>query len=159
MQVGLVTYGEKLNWLPPQRSSGHLMDILRALAVVHAGKRPLADLLVEAKHAIRRGASLIVITPNMEADWLAPLLHLVENGVTPTVLLLDPTSFGSANVADGVRGVLTNYGIRHTLIRRELLDRPEARPGRQGRWEWKVVGPGKVVAVQRPAKAFWRRLG
>jgi uncharacterized protein (DUF58 family) len=159
MQVGLVTHGERLTWLPPQRSSGHFMDILRALAVVHTGERPLADLLTEAKHAIRRGASLIVITPNMKADWLAPLLHLVENGVTPTVLLLDPASFGSAHSAEGVRGVLTDYGIHHTLIRRELLDRPEARPGRQGRWEWKVVGPGKVVAVQRPAKTVWRRLG
>jgi uncharacterized protein (DUF58 family) len=159
MQVGLVTHGEHLTWLLPQRSSGQLMDILRALAVVHTGERPLADLLAEAKHTIRRGASLIVITPNMEAGWIAPLLHLVENGITPTVLLLDPASFGSSASAESVRGVLANYGISHTLIPRELLDRPEAHPGQQGRWGWQVVGPGKVVLVHRPTDTGWRRLG
>jgi len=159
MQVGLVTHGEQLTWLQPQRSSGQLMDILRELAIVHPGDRPLADLLTEAKHVIRRGASLIVITPNMSADWLAPLLHLVENGITPTVLLLDPVSFGSFESANGVQGVLSAHGIHHTLISRELLDRPEAHPGQQGRWEWRVVGPGKVVPVHRPDKTDWRRLG
>lgn len=159
VQVGLVTHGERLTWLHPQRSSGQLMDILRALAVVHTGERPLADLLAEAKRSIRRGASLIIITPNMEAGWLAPLLDLVKIGVTPTVLLLDPVSFGSRESAAGVRGVLAKHGIHHTLVPRELLDRPEAHPGQQGRWEWRVVGPGKVVAVQRPEKTVWRRLG
>jgi len=75
------------------------------------------------------------------------------------VLLLDPASFGSRESAAGVRGILAEHGIHHTLIPRELLDRPEAHPGQQGRWEWRVVGPGKVVAVQRPEKTAWRRLG
>lgn len=158
VQVGLVTHGERLTWLPPQRSSGQLMDILRALAVVHTGECPLADLLSEAKHAIRRGASLIVITPDMEAGWLASLLDLARNGTIPTLLLLDPASFGSAGSADRVHGVLDDRGIHHTLIPRELLDRPESHPGQQGRWAWQVFGPGKVVAVQRPDKTSWRRL-
>lgn len=159
MQVGLVAHGENLTWLPPQRSSGQLMDILRALAVVHPGERPLADLLTEARRAIRRGASLIVITPSTDPGWIAPLLQLAENGITPTILLLDPASFGSEASIQGVEGILSDLGIHHTLIPSELLDKPEARPGRQGRWEWQVVGPGRVVVVRRPAQTAWRRLG
>jgi uncharacterized protein (DUF58 family) len=159
IKVGLVTHGEGLTWLPPQRSSGQLMDIMRALAVVHPGERPLADLLTQARHSIRRGASLIVITPNVEAGWIAPLFQLVDNGIAPTVLLLDPASYGSTVSIKGVDGVLTDRGISHALIPPELFDRPEAHPGRQGRWEWEVVGPGKVVPVHRPARTNWRRLG
>ena len=157
-QVGLVTHGENLTWLPPQRSSGQLMDIMRALALAHTGERRLADLLAEARHAIRRGASLIVITPSVETGWIAPLLQLVETGIMPTVFLLDPASFGGAASIKEVDGILANHGITHALIPPELFNRPEARPGQQGRWEWQVVKPGKVVAVHRPARATWRRL-
>jgi uncharacterized protein (DUF58 family) len=158
-RVGLVAYGEELTWLPPRHSSDQLMDILHALALVHVGQRRLADLLTEAQHTIRRGASLIIITPNTQSDWMAPLLHLVENGIAPTVLLLDPASFGGVGSTEGVGQVLTDYSIAHTLIPRELLDRPEAHPGEQGKWRWRVVGYGKAVAMDRPADTSWRRVG
>jgi uncharacterized protein (DUF58 family) len=158
-RIGLVTCGEELTWLPPRHSSDQLMDILHALALVHAGQCRLVDLLTEAQHTIRRGASLILITPNTLADWVAPLLCLVENGIAPTVLLFDSASFGGASSTEGVGQVLTDYGIAQTLISRELLDRPEAHPGQQGSWEWRVVGYGKAVAVRRPADLSWRRVG
>jgi uncharacterized protein (DUF58 family) len=158
-KVGLVTCGEELTWIPPRSSSGALMDILRALAVVHPGGLPLSDLLKEGKSSIQRGASLVIITPNMKSDWVAPMLHLVDNGITPTVMLLDPASFGSESSADSMDNLLTDYGIIHTLIQRDLLDRPEAHPGTQGNWSWRVTGFGKAVAVHRPANTGWRRLG
>jgi uncharacterized protein (DUF58 family) len=157
-KVGLVTHGERLTWLPPRHSSAQLMDIMRALAIAHTGQRPLTDLLVEAKHALRLGASLIVITSNTEADWIAPLLQLLKNGITPTVLLLDPASFGGVDSVKEVDGFLAGRGISHTIIPPELFDRPEAHPGKQGRWEWQVIRPGKIVPVHRPARSDWRPL-
>ncbi len=109
-QVGLVTCGENLSWLPPQRSAGHLMDILRTLAVVHPGDRSLGDLLVEARHSVRRGASLIIITPNTENAWVARMLHVVKVGITPTVLLLDPASFGGTGSTRNMDVLLSNHG-------------------------------------------------
>jgi uncharacterized protein (DUF58 family) len=159
VNVGLVTHGENLTWLPPQRSSSQLMDILHTLAVVHTGQRPLEDLLTQARHSIRRGASLIIITSCVDAFWIAPLLQLVDNGIAPTVLLLDPAAFGARDSIKGVGRVLADRGISHAVIPPELFDRPEAQPGKQGRWEWEVVAPGKVVAVHRPSRSTWRRLG
>jgi uncharacterized protein (DUF58 family) len=95
-KVGLVAAGQELTWLPPQRSSGQLTQVLRALALAQRGQKPLADLLAEAGRSIRLGASLIVITPNTDAAWIPPLLRLAENGVTPTLLLLDPSALGGA---------------------------------------------------------------
>jgi len=157
--VGLVACGKELVWIPPQRHAGQLMDILRSLAQVTAGEVSLADLLTSAQKSLWRGASLVLITPNVQAGWIEPLLRLAENEVTPTVLLLDPLSFGGTGGIGRVNVLLDHYGIAHSLVPRELLNRPEARPGRQGQWEWRVVGPGKTVPVRRPKDVGWRRIG
>lgn len=157
--VGMLLGGEPFGWIPPRRSPGQLMEILRALAVVHPGKRPAADLLEEARRSIRRGASVILITANQQGDWAAPLIQLMRNEALPTVMVFDPASFGGAGSPAGLLSLLDDYGIAHSLVPREMLDRPEARPGTQGRWEWRVVGRGKAVAVRRPTETGWRRLG
>ena len=157
--VGLAACGKDLAWLPPQRGAGHLMDILRTLAVVQAGDRPVESLLDQVQGSIRRGACLILITPDTSGGWSASLLQAVRNGISPTVMLFDPASFGGSGSAAGAAGLLDEYGVRYHLIPRELLDRPEARPGQQGRWEWRVTGRGKAVAVRRPSDAGWRRVG
>ncbi len=157
--VGLVTCGKELTWMPPQRTSGHLMSILRTLAVIQPGETPLSELLIGAQQSVQRGASLIIITPNIEAEWAPALLQLARKDLAPTVLLLDPDSFGKGKSATGILNFLTDYGIAHNIVHRELFDRPEARPGTQGKWEWRVVGRGKAVAIRRPADTGWRQLG
>ncbi len=157
--VGLVTCSPELTWMPPQHSSGHSMSILRALALAKPGPRPLSDLLEHAQKAVRHGASLIIITPNVQADWAAALLQLVKIGITPTVLLLDPLSFGGTESTAAADDLLNDYGITHYIIQSDLLNRPEASPGQQGKWEWRVLGRGKAVAVRKPADTGWRTLG
>ncbi len=111
------------------------------------------------RKSVRHGASLIIITPNVQADWAAAMLQLVKIGITPTVLLLDPLSFGGTESTAGALALLNDYGIAHNVIQSDLLNRPEARPGKQGKWEWRVLGRGKAVAVRKPADTGWRTLG
>jgi len=157
--VGLAACGKELIWLPPRRSSTQRIDILRALATASGGERPLEEILASQKYELRRGASLVVITPDMSAGWMKPLIKLTMLGVTATVLLLDPASFGGEGSTASVIGQLADAGIQYYLIPRELLNRPERRPGTQGQWEWRVLGLGKAVPVRRPADMRWRRLG
>jgi uncharacterized protein (DUF58 family) len=157
--VGLVTSSPELTWMSPQHSSGHSMSLLRTLALASPGERPLSDLLRDAQKSIRHTASLIIITPNVQADWAAAVLQLVKVGITPTVLLLDPVSFGGTEPTDGALALLNDYGIVHHVIQSDLLNRPEAHPGNQGKWEWRVSGQGKAVAVRKPTDTGWRTLG
>jgi uncharacterized protein (DUF58 family) len=157
--VGLVACGEKLAWMAPQGTSGQLMSMLRALALIQPGERPLAELLTAAQKSLRYGASLIIITPNVKADWVPAMLQLVKQGITPTVILLDPLSFGGTHSADGILNLLNDYGITNHLIKRDLLNQPGIRPGTQGKWEWRVTGRGKAVAIRQPTDTSWRRLG
>jgi len=129
------------------------------LAIAKPGERPLSDLLEDAQKSVRHGASLIIITPNVQADWVAALLQLVKIGITPTVLLLDPLTFGGTETTAGAVTMLNEYGIAHNVIQSDLLNRPEAHPGQQGKWEWRILGRGKAVAVRKPSDTGWRTLG
>jgi hypothetical protein len=86
-------------------------------------------------------------------------MRLVDNQVASTVFLFDPVSFGGSGSPDHASRLLNNYGIAHTVVQQELLNRPEARPGTQGQWEWRIVGRGKAVPVRQPKDITWRKLG
>jgi len=156
--VGLVTCGEELVWLPPQGGDAQRWAILRALALITPGSQPLAHLLTRVRPRVGEQASLVIITPAAEENWLEALGLLLRQGVVPTVLLLDPASFGGSGNASGVLASLTDLGATHYLIPRALLDRPEARPGQRGRWEWRVTPLGRAVPVRRPHDLDWKVL-
>ncbi len=160
--VGLVASGENLLWLPPQAGEAQRWDILRALALVSPGTRPLGELLMQMQPALGRRASLIVVTPDVKGEWVKALIRLRWQGLVPTVLLLDPRSFtGTAEPGQKepeVLALLTELGIEHNRLTRDLFDRPEARPGQQGQWDWRVSGTGKARALHAPRDTGWRPL-
>jgi uncharacterized protein (DUF58 family) len=158
--VGLVTYGQELTWLPPQGGDGQRLAILQALALVTPGKRSLGNLLHQGgiPSASGRRTSLVIITSAAAGDWIESLLPLLQRGLVPTVLLLDPNSYGGTADVSGTLATLTDLGVTRYLITRELLDQPEARPGREGQWEWRVFPTGHVVPVQRPHDTAWKRV-
>jgi uncharacterized protein (DUF58 family) len=158
--VGIVTHGEDLTWLPPTGGDDQRLAILRALALATPGTRPLADLLRQGRalpaSALR--TSLVIITPSAEGEWIEALLPLLEQGAAPTVLLLDSVSYGGSSDMGGTMALLTDLGVARYLITRDLFDRPEARPGREGQWEWRVLPTGHVVPMRRPRDLTWKRL-
>ncbi len=155
--VGLVTHGESLVWMEPENGDGHRWEILRTLALVNPGARPLGDLLAGTGAAIGKQASLIIITPTVDSTWVETLWPLIRRGMTPTVLLLDPASFGGAGNLAGMRHLLEQWGITYYVIGRELLDRPELHPEREDGM-WKVLGTGKAVMTHPVQNTEWRAL-
>jgi hypothetical protein len=136
------------------------MAILQALALASPGKRPLADLVREdiVQPNSRQHPSLILITPAANGDWVEALFPLLRLGIIPTVLLLDPRSYGGTDDVSATVAFLTDLGVAHDVITRELFDRPEARPGQRGHWEWRTYGTGRAVPVRRPRDLTWKRL-
>lgn len=157
--VGLVTQGqEDLLWLPPKEGDHQRWEILRALALVSPGSSSLADLLAREGSAFGQSASLIIITPAVDESWIEPLVPLLRRGIAPTVLLLDPASFNGAGNVHGMTALLTDLGVPFHVVTRDLLDQPEAQPGQEGYWEWKVLGTGRAVAIRQPRDAAWKVL-
>ena len=158
--VGLVAHSHELVWLPPRGGDGQRMAILQALALASPGTRPLADLVRGGivRPTSGKRPSLILITPAAKGDWVEALLPLLRSGIAPTVLLLDPRSYGGTHDVSATLAFLTDLGVVHDVITRELFDRPEARPGQLGHWEWRTYPAGRAVPVRRPHDLTWKRL-
>lgn len=156
--VGLLSNGSLPVWLRPQRGENRRWEILRALAALEPGDTGLANLLETAGPGLGQQASLIVITSSTKEGWLQPLSHLAWRGITPTVILMDPASFGSFDSILPLAGLLREMGITHHIMTSDLLQQPEARPGSGGKWEWRVTPTGKAVPVRSPGDLTWRRL-
>ncbi len=154
--VGLVAHGQALAWITPQRGELQRWRILRELAFVSGGVRSLQDLFAMAKPFFKLRSSVIIITPAGGGHWIPSLMPLLRRGVVPTVLLFDPVSFGGAGDLRGTLGALTEMEIAHHLITRSLLDRPEARPGREGQWEWHASALGKATPILKPRDTNWK---
>ena len=159
--VGLVAYGthptrdgqapEPLPVLVlPQKGTAHQWHILQALATVRAGGEwPLERVLAEMNHNLGRGTTLAVITPSCDPAWVAGLLPPMRRGVTPTVVLLDPVSFGGQGDAGAMAGLLANLGVPSHRIVKGMPFQPVFEHKRIGRPEYKVLSAtGRVIPVE-----------
>lgn len=156
--VGLIASGRDLIWLPTRSDQNQRWDILRGLAAAKPGEMPLGRVLERLRPAIKGQTSLVIITPNVQGEWIKSLISLVWRGTSPTVLLLDPRTFGSKTQPTQTVELLTQLGITHYMISRDLLDRPEARPGQEGKWEWKVSATGRALPIKMPSDLSWKVL-
>lgn len=156
--VGLVVNGKRLEWLPPRTGTGQRWEILRTLALASPGKTPLGEVLEHARPNLGRNASLLIITPTSSADWFITLPLLARQGITPTVLLLDLHSFDHTRDNARIASELKRMHIACHLLPREMFESPEARPGTNGRWEWRISPLGRAIPVRAPDDQGWRRL-
>jgi uncharacterized protein (DUF58 family) len=119
--VGLVSYDDHLIWHPPHSGEGQRWDIMRSLASISLGSRSLSSLLSGITPSIGHHTSLVLITPSPNLQWTEELLHLRNQDVVPTVIFLDPESFGLDIDIKPVRKTLVDQGIRHYVIARDTL--------------------------------------
>jgi hypothetical protein len=118
---------------------------------------PLKDFLGRVGELISSRSSLLVITACADPLWTEALLPPMWRGVRPTVFLFDPLSFGGSANATGVSETLQFMGVPCHVIPKELLDKPQARPGQEGEWQWRISATGKAIPV-RAAQEGWRTL-
>jgi uncharacterized protein (DUF58 family) len=160
--VGLIANGKDLDWISPQQGEGQRWIILRSLALVGTGDRSLGELLKHTQPSIQHRSSLIVITPSLNSDWIETLIPLLWRDVVVTVLLLDPASFDMTAAITGntnkIATTLSGLGVTRYVITRDLLNRPEARPGHEGQWEWRISPRGRAVPVRKPGNMAWKVL-
>lgn len=157
--VGLAGLGKELLWLPPNTGDVQRWAILRTLATFEPGDQPLGFLLQRMEMTLAQARSLILITPDVSGGWLPALIPLAWRGAVPTMLLLDPQTFGGQASADSVAAELARVGITHQVIPAALLERPEAQPGHTGRYEWRITPSGRAVPVGGTVESTWKRLG
>jgi uncharacterized protein (DUF58 family) len=156
--VGLVVNGQTLDRLPPRISGGQNWEILRTLALASCGTTSLGAVLEHIRPSLGHNATLVIITPTTKTDWINTIPLLRRRGITPTVFLLDPQTFGGRASNQPLLTALNKMGVAHHVIPRDLLDRPEAHPGTRGKREWRISPTGRAIPVREPEEYTWRRL-
>jgi len=156
--VGLVAYGVQRHTVMPARGRGQLWGLLRALTQVHATEsRPFPRVLEEVARALPIGATALMVTPSLDPAWVSGLARLQARGIGVAAVLLDAVSFGGewdggrvSPQAQAMLGLLADIQVEAEVVHAgtPLSLRPPT--GQVRRWEFKVLGTGRAVAVSTP---------
>jgi len=95
--VGLVSWGQLLNVLSPDRGGRQLGKILEALALLRAeGDLPISALVMAESRHLPRGSTVILVTPSVQEEVALAVDILLRRGLRPVAVLLDAVSFGGS---------------------------------------------------------------
>jgi len=141
----------------PRRNEYQLRSLLKALAVAAPSQLQLKDYLLRVGASLSSHCSLLIVTANPNPDWAPALMPLIWRGIMPTVFLFDPITFGGNAETKPISQIFQSMSIPCHVTPKELLDRPQARPGHEGEWEWRISATGKAHAVRSPQED-WRGL-
>lgn len=149
--IGLATYGQMPQLIPPGQGEGQQWRLLRALALVRAeGETSLARALQDLSGTARRGSAAVIITPTGRAEWLPALLQLIQAGIESNVVLLERASFGGEGNSYALQDAVRQTGANCHLLRQGDVGRPSQPEEQRGFWEFKTLATGKVVVLKRP---------
>jgi len=123
--VGLMAQGKEPVWLSPRSGEGHRWELMRALALISEGDTRLSTLLAQGTRRLQRAASVYIITPSLNREWIEQLVPLVARGMRAAVLLVDPTTFGAGGRLAPTVESLTDLGIPHHIVSQGSLDLPD----------------------------------
>ncbi|MBE0698695.1 MAG: DUF58 domain-containing protein, partial [Anaerolineaceae bacterium] len=154
LRVGMFASAETESVVLPRQGQTHLWSILQTLAPLRAAPdRPLEDVLDHARSLVGGNDLLIVVTPSLRPEWIAPLRRISRSRGSSgraEVILLDPVSFGGEGIAEAFIPILLEQGITANLLRREDIHHISGYYGEVSRWEFSVLGTGRVITRNAP---------
>lgn len=122
--VGLVTSGVRAEILHPDRGTkqyGKLMQYLAEVSV--GGARTIAEVMVETLPRLRRGASVLLITPSLDRAWVRPASTFRESAISTQAVLVGAPDGDEHDRArrQAILGELAVAGVRTAHL---LPDQP-----------------------------------
>ena len=138
--VAMTASARRMQIHQPDRGPRVEQKLLHLLANVQAdGAIPLAEVINATMTQLRRGMTLCIITGSTDRTWVRGLSVLRRKGVGALVILLDRSSYISAEPDEqsraelaAVRHALSEYGVEQRLVSRGD-DIAEAIGGRMAR--------------------------
>jgi uncharacterized protein (DUF58 family) len=116
--VGLISFGEDLEIIEPERGQGHLTRILESLAMAKGvGEASLGDLISEEQRRFGRHTTVVVVTSSNDDSWLPTIQSLHQRGVRVAVVLVDAGTFGGDESPIVMYGELAASNILTYMVR------------------------------------------
>jgi uncharacterized protein (DUF58 family) len=156
--VGLVISGAEPAWHIPATGAAQNIKLMQSLSQAAPGSQPIRDILQNASHSLHHQSSLVLITADISASWLEVILLLAQRDIVSTILLLDPESFGGEGSAQPVSNELANLGITCFVITPDLLKLSTLLQEHPNIWQWRTLGTGRVIPLNRTGDTQWKVL-
>ena len=103
LPVGMAVNGDNGRLLRPDNGSDHLSRLMETLAAAQAVENArLPEFLQSIRPHLNHFHSVTVVTANTDPEWLPALLDLKRGNVTTSIVMVDPSSFGSARTVGNV---------------------------------------------------------
>lgn len=103
LPVGMAVNGDNGRLLRPDNGSDHLSRLMETLAAAQAVEDArLPEFLQSMRPHLNHFHSVTVVTSNTDPEWLPALLDLKRGNVTTSIVMVDPSSFGSARTVGQV---------------------------------------------------------
>ena len=131
--VGLTSNGRHQAILPADRGGRQQAKIMSLLAAVDGdGMTPLAESIIGGLPRIRRGMTVIVVTPSTDREWIRPLATLRGRGIGCAVVLIDAAAceqatararagaIGAVMPVEGEATLASAKALRYALAEYEL---------------------------------------
>jgi uncharacterized protein (DUF58 family) len=104
--------------LSSERGERQLNKILETLALVKPeGRMPIESLVDSQAAFLPRGSTVILITPSVKESLVAGAASLIQRGLYPIFVLIDPSSFGKYYGAVSVSQSLKKWNVPTIIIR------------------------------------------
>jgi uncharacterized protein (DUF58 family) len=128
--LGIAAASSRRVVIPPDRGPRQLQRLLHLLAGASADTAtPLVELLLMTLPQVRRGMTVVVVTPSLDPSWAGPLTGLRGRGVGVLACLIDPVAHDEQSRALRVE-VLDDAGtsersrdvraLRHALAEHDI---------------------------------------
>ncbi len=118
--VGFMAFGRGFDVQDADRGVQQYTRILESLAMAQAsGDVPLGNLLANEARRFGRHTTVVVITPSVDERWVAGLGALQHRGVKVAAILLEPSTFGSAESSLGVFATLASNDVYTYIVKRD----------------------------------------
>ncbi len=116
--VGLIASASHQIVLTPDRSERQLRRVLEHLAAVGAdGHRPLHEVLTSESFRFRRQSAVLVVTPSSNEWWTHALAAITSRRVPCAAIVVEASTFDTAESALPVVGGLLAHGIQTHLVK------------------------------------------
>ena len=144
--IGLATYGQTPQLVPPGLGAEQRWRLLRSLALVRAdGTTSLSKALADLQRLTRPGTAVLLMTPDANPTWAPQIASLQQAGIQTQVTLLDRPSFGGRTNSAAARDLLTSMETAVHLVHQGELGQAPEPIDPKGHWDFIVTGTGKVV--------------
>jgi uncharacterized protein (DUF58 family) len=91
--LGIAAASSRRVIIPPDRGPRQLQRLLHLLAGASADtSTSLVELLLVTLPQVRRGMTVVVVTPSLEPSWVGPLMGLRGRGVGALACIIDPVA-------------------------------------------------------------------